>query len=714
MVPGSGRTQRGNTTTKLDAIFRPRSVAIIGASRTPGKVGYILTRNMIDSGYTGTIIPINPNADEILGLKCYRSILDVPGEVDLAVISIPAAFVLQVVEECGRKGVNALVIISAGFKETGHEGAMLELELAEVARRYGMRIQGPNCLGLINTETDLNLSFAPAMPKRGSIGFISQSGALGTAVLDWIVKEDIGFHSFISLGNKADLDEVDFMESMGNDDDVNVILLYLESIERGRLFLEAATTIVRNKPLVVLKGGTSSAGARAAGSHTGALVGSFVAYQTAFQKTGVIMVDSVEELFNHAIAFAEQPLPKGEGIAIVTNAGGPGILATDLSEKLGIRVASLRSDVQNRLMEGLPEAASTGNPIDVLGDARADRYSFAIEEVLKDEHVSAVVVILTPQAMTESVATAQGIVEMQRRYADKPIITVFMGGSRVRQATEFLRENGVPCFDFPEKAIKALSAMYQYARYMKEPNHRTVTFNDIDPERVQAIVDSVTSDNRVVLLANEASEVIEAYGIKTTSNRLVQTTKDAINVAEDLGYPVVLKIVSPEILHKTDIGGVVLNLGSPEEVTRAFETIMNSVGRLMPEARIYGISVSKMVPSGREMIVGMSRDVQFGPLIMFGLGGIYVNFLKDVSFRLAPLSEHEVETMMEETKAYTLLKGIRGESPSDIEALRNTILRVGQLVWDFPQIVEMDLNPVFVYGEGEGCIALDVKITLTK
>ncbi|HUS78635.1 MAG TPA: acetate--CoA ligase [Patescibacteria group bacterium] len=699
---------------RLDALFNPKSVAIIGASRTPGKVGHVLTRNVLESGYPGDIIPINPNAEEILGLKAYPSVLDVPGEIDLAVVSIPADYVLGVADECGRKGVKALVVITAGFKETGHEGAVLERQLAEVGEKYGMRIQGPNCLGLINTSIPLNLSFAAAMPRRGRIGFISQSGALGTAVLDWVIQEGIGFHSFVSLGNKADLDEVDFIEAMGADDGIGVILLYLESIEKGRRFLETSAEVVKRKPIIVLKGGTSTAGARAAGSHTGALVGSFIAYKTAFEKTGIVMAESVEELFNYAIPFTEQPLPKGEGLAIVTNAGGPGILATDLSERLGIRLTNLSSEIRSRLMEKLPPAAATGNPVDVLGDAMADRYRYAVEEVLKDDRVNAVVVILTPQAMTESLETAKGIVDIHGRVVGKPIITVFMGGEMVRQASDYLRDNGIPCYDFPEKAIKTLSAMYEYARYMREPNHRTVTFKDVDPERVQAIVDSVTCDNRVVLLANEASEVMEAYGIKTTSNRLVQTAEDAIKVAEDLGYPVVLKIVSPEILHKTDIGGVALNLSSPEEVTKAFETIMNSVGRLMSEARIYGISVSRMVPSGREMIVGMSRDVQFGPLIMFGLGGIYVNFLKDVSFRLAPLSEHEVETMMEETKAYTLLKGIRGEPPSDIEALRNTILRVGQLVWDFPQIVEMDLNPIFVYGEGEGCIALDVKITLTK
>jgi acetyl coenzyme A synthetase (ADP forming)-like protein len=699
---------------RLDALFNPRSVAIIGASRTPGKVGHVLTRNVIESGYPGDIIPINPNAEEILGLKAYPSVLDVPGEIDLAVVAIPAEHVLGVADECGRKGVRVLVVITAGFKETGHEGAALERQLVEVGEKYGMRIQGPNCLGLINTSIPLNLSFAAAMPRKGRIGFISQSGALGTAVLDWVIQEGIGFHSFLSLGNKADLDEVDFIEAMGADDGIGVILLYLESIEEGRRFLETSAEVVKRKPIIVLKGGTSTAGARAAGSHTGALVGSFIAYKTAFEKAGIVMAESVEELFNYAIAFTEQPLPKGEGLAIVTNAGGPGILATDLSERLGIRLANFSSEIRGRLMEKLPPAAATGNPVDVLGDAMADRYRYAVEEVLKDDRVNAVVVILTPQAMTESLETAKGIVGIHGRVVGKPIITVFMGGEMVRQASDYLRDNEIPCYDFPEKAVKTVSAMYEYARFMKEPEHPPVRFKDVNPKKVREILDASRKDDRVVLLSNESAEVVEAYGIRSTNNRLARSAEEAVKHAGELGYPVVLKIVSPDILHKTDIGGVAMNLRSEDEVRSAYHGVLTSIGRFMPEARIYGVMVYHMVPRGRETIIGMSQDVQFGPLVMFGLGGIYVNFLKDVSFRLAPLSEHEAQRMMEETRAYTLLKGIRGEPPSDIESLKNTILRVGQLVWDFPEIVEMDINPVIVYEWGEGCIALDVKITLTK
>jgi acetyltransferase len=698
----------------LEAIFHPGSVAVVGASRTPGKVGYILTKNMMDSGFGGKIYPINPGADEILGMKCYKSVLDVPDAIDLAVITIPSTSVLQVADECGRKGVKALVVISAGFKETGHDGAILEQQLLEIGKKYNMRIQGPNCLGLINTETPINLSFAAGMPRKGRIGFISQSGALGTAILDWIIKENIGFHSFISLGNKADLDEVDFIEAMAEDDDVGVILLYLESIEKGRKFIDTSMRVVKKKPVIVLKGGTSSTGARAAGSHTGAFVGSFLAYQTAFNKAGVILAQNVEELFDCGVAFTEQPLPRDEGIAIITNAGGPGILATDLAERLGVKLASLSSDLQNRLRQNLPPASATGNPVDVLGDARAERYRFALNEVLADEHVNAAIVLLTPQAMTESLETAKNIIETKMTVANKPILAVFMGGGAVEEASKLLVKNGVPCFDFPEKAIQTISAMYTYKRFLSQSATEPTTFIDVNKERVKEIIASTRGDGRVVLLSTEAADVVGAYGIPVPANRLVKTAEEAVKAADEFGYPIVLRIVSPDILHKTDIGGVALNLNSPEEIRQAFDRIITRVSEFMPRARIYGVMCYHMVPKGREMIIGMSQDVQFGPLVMFGLGGIYVNFLKDVSFRLAPLSEPEAGKMMEETKAYTLLKGIRGEEASDIEALKEMLLRVSQLVWDFPEIVEMDINPVIVYGEGKGCYALDVKITLTK
>ncbi|MFH2111163.1 MAG: acetate--CoA ligase alpha subunit [Candidatus Bathyarchaeota archaeon] len=698
---------------KLDAIFRPKSVAIIGASSTPGKVGYVLANNLLKSGYPGHVYLINVKGDDILGRKSYKTISDVPGEVELAVIAIPSQFVLEEVEECGQKGVKALIIISAGFKETGHEGAELEKKLVQTARKYSMRIQGPNCLGAVNTHVPYDLSFASTLPKKGNIGFITQSGALGTAILDWIIAEEIGFGSIISLGNKADLDEVDFIEAMAEDPDIKVILLYLESIERGRRFLEVAERVVQRKPVMVVKGGTSSAGAKAAGSHTGALVGSFLAYQKAFDKAGLILTESMEDLFNYAVAFTEQPLPKDEGVAIVTNAGGPGILSTDLIEKLGLKMAKLSDETRTELKKSLPAAAATGNPIDILGDALPDRYAVAVETTLKDPGVHSVVVLLTPQAMTDSLTTAKNVVESSRKHPEKPVIAVFMGGGWVAEAAEYLKDNGVPCFNFPEKGIKTLSALYQYVRHLNLPPLSAPDFKDIDREKARKIFDVVKKDGRKVLFPHEAIEVVEAYGVAAPGSKLAKTAEEAVMHAEEIGYPVVMKVVSPDIMHKTDIGGVELNLTNPEMVRIAFEEIMRKSRKAQPLAKIYGITVDNMVPRGREMIIGMSRDPQFGPMIMFGLGGIYVNFLKDVSFRLAPVNEREAQEMMEETRSYALLKGVRGQAPADIDALRDAILRIGLMVWDLPELKDLDINPILVYDKSKGVSALDVKMTLS-
>ena len=697
----------------LSAIFKPRSVAVIGASRSPRKVGHIIVRNLIDKGFPGMVYPVNPNAKEILGLKCFGDVREVPEEVDLAVIAVPASLVLDVARSCGEKGVKALIVISAGFKETGVKGAALEKQLLEVCRQYGMRMQGPNCLGVINTFLPLNTTFTDLMPKQGDIGFISQSGALGIAVLDWVIREDIGLASFVSLGNKADLDEIDFIVTMANDPKVQVILLYIESIEEGERFVRMTKEIVRRKPIIVLKGGTSRTGARAAGSHTGAMVGSFTAYQTAFRQSGVIMAQSIEELFEYAITISTQPLPNEGGVAIVTNSGGPGILAADKSETLGVRLAQLSSGTLRRLRSKLPPASSIHNPIDILGDARADRYRVAMEEVLGDPAVNSLILILTPTAVAEILETSKIVVEFSRAH-EKPVLAVFIGGESVEEASKYLKDNSVPCFDFPEKAVRALSALMRYARFLEQPESRPEFFYDVDKAGVREIIRLVRMDRRVVLLPHEAAEAARAYGIHVPLVKVATSIEEAVRSSEEIGYPVVLRIVSPEVLHKSDVGGIVLNLNSSEEVMEAYGLILTRVSRHMPRARIYGVLVSKMVPQGKELIVGVSRDVQFGPLIMFGLGGVYVNFLKDVAFRLTPLSLEDAREMVMETKAYTLLKGVRGEKPSDINALLNTLLRVSQLATDFPEIVEMDINPLFAYEEGKGCIAIDVKITLSR
>ena len=697
-------------------LFKPKSLAVIGASRNPTKVGHTILKNIINSGYKGKIYPINPKANEILGLKCYKSVLDVPDKVDLAIISIPAPLVLDAVEECGKKGVKYLVVISAGFKEIGGEGVDREKELIKISKKYGMRVLGPNCLGFIDTFTPLNATFAAVTPKKGRIAFISQSGALITAILDWSIKRGIGFSKIVSLGNKADLDEVDFVEAIGQDPNTKVILLYIESIEEGRRFIEVAQKVSRVKPIVVLKGGVTEAGAKAAMSHTGSMAGTFTSYEVAFKKSGILLANTISELFDYALALSNQPIPTGRGIAIITNAGGPGIVTADLSMLRGLRLANFNVDTINKLRSKLPPAAAVYNPVDVLGDARADRYEFAIDAVLADENVDGVIVILTPQAMTEPNETAKAIIKLSKKYPNKAIVAAFIGGDLVQEATKMLIEHGIPCFDLPERAVLAMSSLFKYREYLEyfeKLIEKQVRFYDVNPSRAKEIVNKVKNEGRKVLLEVEAKELVRAYGIPTPVTYLVKSEDEAVEVANEIGYPVVLKISSPQILHKTDIGGVVLNINSDKELREAYRTILRRVYRYVPRATIYGITVQKMVPKGKEVIVGITKDSIFGHMIMFGSGGIYADILKDASFRLIPITLDEAKEMIKETKAYRMLRGIRGEPPSDITSVVNVLLRLNQLVQDIPEIVEMDINPLFVYEEGGGCIALDVKIIIS-
>lgn len=696
----------------LEPLFKPSSVAIIGASRKVGKVGHDVLKNILNSGYKGEVYPINPKAQEVLGLKCYPSLLDVPENVDMGVIAVPASIVPKIAEEAGKKRVKVLVVISAGFKEIGIEGARLESRLVSICKKYGIRILGPNCLGVIDTSTPLNASFASAMPTKGNIAFVSQSGALGTAVLDWSLKEGVGFSKFLSLGNKADLDENDMMLKLAEDNDTNVILLYLEGVENGRRFLKVAQEVTRKKPVVILKSGVTDAGARAVSSHTGTMAGSDLAFDVAFKQTGIVRVDTAQELFDIAEILSTQPLPKDPNVVVITNAGGPGILATDAIEKHGLRMAPISAGVRRVLREKLPPAASFNNPIDVLGDATAERYKFALKTVLGSEDVTSALVILTPQVMTQPEAVANAILEVKKIFPEKIIVTTFLGGDLVEKAIKLLEKSKIPNYPFPERAVSSLSAMVRYSEYLKAATKRQIPRLSVDRDRVASIFKKVKKDKRVNLLASEAMEVAEAYGIPTPIMRLATTREEAVSIAEEIGYPVVLKVESPQILHKTDIGGVKLNLSSREEVSRSYNEILNNVNRYAPKAVLYGVNVQKMVPQGKEMIVGVHRDITFGPLIMFGLGGIYVNFLRDVSFRLVPLTREDAEDMIGETKAYSLLRGIRGEEKSDMESIVNTILKTSKLVTDFDEINELDINPLFVYKEGAGCLALDIKITI--
>jgi len=694
----------------LEPFVSPKAIAIIGASSTPGKLGYAILQNVLQYGFPGAVYPINPKRSEVLGLKAYPSVLDVPGPVDLAVIVIPSQFVAKVLDECGRKGIRGVIIISAGFREIGSEGLQRERELIRIAQQYGMRIIGPNCLGIIDTLVPLNASFAATMPDQGSIAFMSQSGALCTSILDMAKPQGIGFSRFVSLGNKADLNEIDFLEAWADDPHSSVITAYLEGITDGPRFMEVARRVTKKKPVITIKSGTTSAGSRAVSSHTGTLAGSDRAYEAAFKQTGVIRARSVQELFDFASAFARQPIPESDRVAVVTNAGGPGIMCTDALEQMGLCLASLTEATRQKLSEHLPAAASVLNPIDVLGDALADRYELAVEAAANDPNVGAVIVILTPQFMTEIEKTAEAVVRVSQR-SDKPILGCFMGEANVGPGIEILNKGGVPNYQVPERAAAALAAMWSYRQWLEQPEDEVPRF-EADRESVRRIFEKVRSSGRVTMSETEARGVLQAYGIPMPRSELARSAEEAVEAAERIGYPVVMKIASPDILHKTDIGGVKLNLLSASDVRDAFDLIMYRATRYMPNAEIWGCLVQQQVAGGREVILGMSRDPQFGPLLLFGLGGVYVEALKDVTFRVAPIGRRAALEMMQEIRAYTLLRGVRGEKPADLEAVADIMLRLSQLVSDFPEIVELDVNPLKVFDQGRGALALDIRLVL--
>lgn len=698
---------------ELSGFFNPRSVAIVGASKTPGKIGNAIVKNMIQSGFPGEIFPINPKEKEIEGLKCYPSVSAIEGNVDQVIVAIPAAHTVKLAEECGEKDAGYMVVISAGFKEVGQEGMQLEKQLVSTCHRYNMRLLGPNCIGVMDTHTGLNASFSGVYPEKGDIAFISQSGAMLVAILDWSRATGLGFSKVISLGNKADLTETHCIESAAGDPNTSVILCYIEDVANGEHFLDVVGKASKEKPVIILKSGTSQAGAQAASSHTGALAGSDIAYETAFRQCGVIRAHTMPELFDLGIAFSRQPVPGGKRVAVVTNAGGPGIVTTDTIEDTGMSMARFGKETINQLRENLPAEANIYNPVDVLGDAKADRYAFALEMVLSDKDVDSAIVLVCPTAVTDPVNTARKVVDIHRKHPHKPVFAAYMGGDLLDEGARLLKAEGIPCFVFPEPAIHALAGMGRYA-YLRDrmAEQQKDDGLSIDKEKARQIFDFVKADGRLVLLGSEAARVAQSYGIPAAPIELANSPDEAVELAEKMGYPVVLKVASPKILHKTDVGGVKVNLQSAKEVRKGFIDINENIQRYLPEVVIHGVEVQKMMPKGVELIVGMSKDVQFGPLIAFGLGGIYVNLLKDVSFRLARgLNKKEIEAMVSETKAYTLLRGYRGEQPADINSIISLINRVGRLVMDFPEITEMDINPVFAYPDGAS--ALDIKITIS-
>ncbi|MDQ1300302.1 MAG: hypothetical protein QG637_219 [Chloroflexota bacterium] len=694
----------------LEMFTEPRGVAVVGASTSPEKLGYQVLHNVIQYGYGGAIYPVNPTAPEILGLKAYPSVLECPDPVDLAVLLVPNKAVPAVMEQCGQRGLKGAVVITAGFREAGPQGKALEQQVIDICHRYGMRMVGPNVLGIIDTVCKLNASFAAGMPDRGRIAFMSQSGALCTSILDMALGQGIGFSRFYSIGNKADINELDLVKAWAEDPETRAIMAYLEGITNGPEFIRIASQVTRHKPIIAIKSGTTSAGSKAVSSHTGTLAGSEAAYDAAFKQCGIIRAGSVQDLFDFARAFARQPLLKGDAIAVITNAGGPGIMASDAIERAGLRLAALSSETKQKLQAQLPPAASVANPVDVLGDALADRYALAIEAVLADPNVDALMVLLTPQTMTQIPATAEALGQLAKG-AGKPVFGAFMGDAAIAKGVEMLRAYDVPNYQVPERAVGAIAAMWHYRNWLNTPP-LAVEEIPVEREKVAQVFARVRAEGRVTMGDAEARDVLEAYGVPLPKAGLAATADEAVQLAESIGYPVVMKIASPDILHKSDIGGIKLNITSASEVRDAFDLLTYRGRRYMPDATIWGCQVQQMAKGGREVIIGVNRDPQFGPLIMFGLGGIYVEALKDITFRVAPIDRRAATEMLGEIRAYKLLRGVRGEKASDQEAIVDTLLRISQLVTDFPEIVELDINPLMVFEQGRGVLGIDMRLAL--
>jgi acetyltransferase len=696
----------------LEALFSPQGVAVVGASTNPAKLGHSVLDNIIKYGYAGQVYPVNPKADEILGKPCYPRVNEIPGPVDLAVIVVPNKYVAGVMKDCGEKGVGAAIVITAGFREAGAEGRQMEREVIEIAREYDIRVVGPNCLGVIETNSSLNASFAAGMPEPGKISFMSQSGALCTGILDWAALNGLGFSSFVSLGNKGDLNETDFLEVWRDDPNTSVVMAYLEGVVDGDAFLEASRKLTKVKPFIVVKSGTTSAGSRAVSSHTGTLAGSDTAYDAAFEQAGILRARSVSELFAYSTALAYQPLPKGRRVAIITNAGGPGIMATDACVNGGLELASLSSETVDYLHEVLPPAANHYNPIDVLGDALSDRYEKALEAALKDPGVDAIIFLLTPQAMTDIEKTARAVVRISRQH-DKPVLACFMGGKDVAAGSKILGEGQIPFYGFPEDAADALRVMVQQQEWINTDYEAPVGV-DADRERAAMTVLAAQKAGRLKLNEMEARQVVAAYGLPLPESQLAFTADQAAQFAAEIGYPVVMKIISPDILHKSDMGGVMVGIQSEKEAREAYQDILIRARRYMPDADIWGVAVQEMVEQGKEIILGVTKDPTFGHMVMFGLGGIYVEVLKDVQFGIAPITPTQAMEMITNLRSYPLLAGVRGEEASDMEAMADCLLRVSQMVTDLPQIVELDINPLFVYETGKGVMAVDARIVISE
>ena len=697
--------------SSLDAIFKPRSIAVVGASRSPGTIGYTVVSNLIDDDYTGVIYPVNPKARGIRGVPAYPSVSAIPDEVDLAVVVVPKQYVLQVVEECGEKGVKGLVVITAGFKEVGGEGVEREEKLMELVHRYDMRLVGPNCMGVLNSDPafSMNATFAPTMPPHGGTTFMSQSGALGLTILDYAAELGIGVHHFASVGNKPDVSGNDLIEYWETDDQVDVILMYLESFGNPRRFTSIARRVTRKKPIIAVKSGRTKAGQRAASSHTGALAGGDSAASALLYQCGVIRADSIQELFDFARAFEDLPIPGGNRVAIITNAGGPGIMVADACEEIGLEVADLEDATKDALRSALPAEASVRNPVDMIASADEEAYHFALNAVLDDPNVDAAIAAFVPPLKTRQLDVARKIRQAAAVHPTKPVLAVLMGREGLEEGRDHLQEVGIPTYLFPESATNALAAMVRYGRWLERPVEEPRNF-DVDAARVTGILDRAQDQGRDRLLEPEAFDVLDAYGIPTVERRFVETDEEALAAAREIGFPVVVKAVSNEIVHKSDVGAVQVDLRDEEGLREALARMRKEIEAGAPHAEIEGLLVARYMSGGRETIMGMTYDPSFGPVLMFGLGGIYVEALGDVSFRVHPLTEQDAREMVDGIRGHALLEGFRGDPAVDKTMIVDALQRLSQLVGDHPRLRELDMNPALAF-QNE-LVAVDARVAL--
>jgi len=694
-------------TEQLELFFHPRGVAVIGASSNPDKLSHGVVRNLKEHGYPGEIYPVNPKGGEILGLKVYPDISEVPDPLDLAVIMIRAQWVPDALRACGERGLETVIVVTGGFKEVGEAGAELEQSLGKIAADYGMRLIGPNCVGVMDTHVPIDTTFITQMPEPGAIGFASHSGAIVGGTIDWAIQQGVGYSRIISLGNQVDVNIAEGAQMLANDPHTRVINLYAEGIPNGRDFVETAAAIGREKPIVITKAGRTAAGTRAVASHTGALAGAGQAYAAACHRAGVLMANSLQEQNDIAVALAHQPLPQGDRVAIVTNAGGPAALSADALDDHGLRLADLTEETMDALKAVTPHGTQLGNPVDMLGGPRAEMYEQTLRILQNDPGVDMILAIFVPQAITPINDVARHIIAGAEA-GEKPVVACLVGGVSIPEAVKILHAGSVPCYQDPNRAAEALAGLWAYKQLQARP--------DLTPTRVKSVA---RAQARVILAeawetagegfldAEVAAQVAEAYGIPVPFSGVARSADAAVTLAERAGYPVVAKLIAPGVVHKADVGGIALDLQDADAVRAAF-------ARMVGDTETRAVMIQQMAPEGREVIVGAQRDPQFGPLLMFGMGGIYVEVLKDVAFRLAPLCKRDARDMIAETAAGQLLKGVRGEAPGDLDAVIKTLRRVGQLVADFPCLAELDINPLIVGEAGTGAWAVDVRMALDQ